>query len=135
MLANHDDQLILIKQFRKPVDSYVIQLPGGGVEDGEDIETAAKREFKEETGFECGQVSYLGHLLPASWRINEITHVFYTEEIIKDTGQQLEEHENIEIVKISITDCLNQIRKNQITDSELCYGILQAMLKGYIGLK
>jgi ADP-ribose pyrophosphatase len=134
MLAKHNDQLILIKQFRKPVGSYVVQLPGGGVEEGEELESAVKREFKEETGFECGKVSYLGNLLPASWRSNEITHVFYTDEIVNNSGQQLEEHENIEIVKLSIPDCLNQIRKNEITDSELCYAMLQAILKGYIRL-
>jgi ADP-ribose pyrophosphatase len=135
MLANDDEHLILVKQFRKPVESYTVQLPGGGVEEGEDLEFAVKREFKEETGFECGKAHYLGSLLPASWRSNEVTHVYYTEEILKHTGQQLEEHEKIEILKISISDCINQIRQNRITDSELCYAMLQAILKGFIKLK
>jgi ADP-ribose pyrophosphatase len=134
MLANDNEHLILIKQFRKPVGSYVIQLPGGGVEEGEELEFAARREFKEETGFDCGRVHYIGNLLPASWRSNEVTHVFYTEEIMNLTGQQLEKHENIEVMRVSISDCINEIKENRFTDSELCYAVLQANLKGFIKL-
>jgi ADP-ribose pyrophosphatase len=134
MLANDNEHLILIKQFRQPVGSYVIQLPGGGVEEGEELEFAARREFKEETGFDCGRVHYIGNLLPASWRSNEVTHVFYTEEIMNLTGQQLEKHENIEVMRVSITDCINEIKENRFTDSELCYAVLQIILKGFIKL-
>lgn len=132
VLANDDGQFILIKQFRKPVDSYVIQLPGGGVEECESLESAAKREFNEETGFECGKVNYLGKLLPASWRSNETTHVYYTEEILKHSEQKLEAHENICVLKMSISKCLELIKNLEITDSELCYAVLQAKLKGLI---
>ena len=132
MLANDNGQLIAIKQFRKPIEDYTIQLPGGGVNENEQLETAARREFKEETGYDCGSVHYLGNILPASWRSNEVTHVFYTDEILNQSSQELERHEDIEVMRITISDCIQGIRDHQYNDSELCYAVLQAILKGII---
>lgn len=44
--------LVLIKEFRMPINDYVYSLPAGLIDKGEDIYVAAKREMKEETGLE-----------------------------------------------------------------------------------
>lgn len=44
--------LVLIKEFRMPINDYVYSLPAGLIDEGEDIYVAAKREMKEETGLE-----------------------------------------------------------------------------------
>ncbi|OLS36891.1 NUDIX hydrolase [Bacillus sp. MRMR6] len=132
ILAKEGDKFILIKQYRKPVGEVVVQLPGGGVKKGEELELAARREFLEETGYECGALDYLGFLQPASWRTNEITHVFFTDEIGPNSQQQLEIHENIVVVKRQINEVLSLMTDNQLHDSELSYALLQAILKGKI---
>ncbi|MGG3563969.1 NUDIX hydrolase [Neobacillus rhizosphaerae] len=132
ILAKEGDSFLLIEQYRKPVGTTVQQLPGGGVKEGEELEQAARREFFEETGYQCGTVHYLGFLQPASWRTNEITHAFFKEEIGPKYHQQLEEHENIKVIKVKINECLNKVKENKMNDSELCYALLQSILKGYI---
>ena len=134
MLAVDENSLILIEQYRRPVASTVLQLPGGGVKKGEELEQAARREFFEETGYQCGRVEYLGLMQPASWRTNEITHVFFTKEVGENLSQQLEEHEKIKLVKLDMNDCLTRVKENQLHDSELCYALLQALLMGFITL-
>jgi ADP-ribose pyrophosphatase len=135
LLAKKENDFILIRQFRQPVAEYVVQLPGGGMELGESLETAARREFFEETGYKCGKVVYLGKMVPASWRSNEVTHVFYSEEVMPPSAQQLESHEKIEVLHMEVEECLKAAQNNQLTDSELCFAILQLLLKGYIEKK
>lgn len=47
-----EDKVVLIRQYRYPVDGYVYEFPAGLVDPGEDLVTAGVREFKEETGME-----------------------------------------------------------------------------------
>lgn len=48
----NERKLVLIKQFRVPINSYIYELPAGLVDNEEGIEKAVKRELKEETGLE-----------------------------------------------------------------------------------
>jgi ADP-ribose pyrophosphatase len=132
ILAKEGDSFILIRQYRQAVDDYVIQLPGGGVEKGEELEDAVRREFFEETGYQCGSVQYMGYMYPANWISNEIAHVFFSDEIIDRSHQKLEMNEKIQVQKITIAECMDKFRGSEINDSELSFALLQAILKGFI---
>ncbi|MDO5409042.1 MAG: NUDIX hydrolase [Lachnospiraceae bacterium] len=51
------DKVVLIRQYRYPIDGYVYEFPAGLVEPGEDFNEAAVREMKEETGLELEPIS------------------------------------------------------------------------------
>ena len=50
------DKVVLIRQYRYPLNDYVYEFPAGLVEPGEDFNEAAVREMKEETGLELSPV-------------------------------------------------------------------------------
>ena len=58
--ALHEEtkSLVLIKQFRIPLNDYVYELPAGLVDNNESIEEAVKRELMEETGLELTSINY-----------------------------------------------------------------------------
>ncbi len=51
MIARKGEKLVLVRQFRPPIDNYIIEFPAGLIDSGEKYETAALRELKEETGY------------------------------------------------------------------------------------
>ena len=60
IIATHvdEDKLVVIKQFRVPLNDYVYEIPAGLIDFGEDFETTVSRELKEETGLDLIQIDY-----------------------------------------------------------------------------
>jgi ADP-ribose pyrophosphatase len=80
--------LILIEQFRPPVDSPVIEIPAGVVGDNdhnrhESSEDCAHRELTEETGFRAGSLQHLGFTPSSPGLTSEIIHLFLATDLTK----------------------------------------------------
>lgn len=84
-----DDELVLVEQYRIPVQARVIELPAGLVGDqgepDEPVEAAAMRELEEETGFVA---KHLSHLLtcPTTAGMSDEMISFYLAEGLQRTG-------------------------------------------------
>lgn len=63
-------KLIMIKQYRYLVGDEVIEFPSGEIHNNESIERAAKREFKEESGFKCNSLIRLGSFYETYGQLN-----------------------------------------------------------------
>ncbi len=80
--------LIFIKEWRIPVQQYVIGFPAGlvgDVDSGEDIEVAASRELIEETGYSAGRMRLMCSGPPSAGLSNETIH-FYIADQLKVVG-------------------------------------------------
>ena len=51
-----EEKLVLIRQYRCPIDDYIYEFPAGLVDEGEDFKTAGARELKEETGLDFAPI-------------------------------------------------------------------------------
>lgn len=55
--ADMEEKIVLIRQYRCPLDDYIYEFPAGLVDEGEDFQTAGIRELKEETGLELEPIN------------------------------------------------------------------------------
>jgi ADP-ribose pyrophosphatase len=68
-------QLLIQREYSYPPDEVLWQLPGGGIEPGEDVDTAARRELSEESGFTAGRVDVIGAIYLDNRRSDALLHV------------------------------------------------------------
>ncbi|MDX1548024.1 MAG: NUDIX hydrolase [Rhodothermales bacterium] len=71
-----EGQVVCIRQYRHGREEVTLEVPGGMVDAGETPEQAARREMREETGYEAGEIVYLGAVAPNPAIQDNLCHSF-----------------------------------------------------------
>ena len=74
-----DGRFVFVRQFRKPIETELLEIVAGGLEKGELPADCARREIKEETGHDVLSLRPLGTAYPAPGYTDEILHLFFAE--------------------------------------------------------
>jgi 8-oxo-dGTP pyrophosphatase MutT (NUDIX family) len=99
--AYHKDKIILVKQFRYPINMFSIEFPAGLIDKGETPESTAVRELLEETGY-TGEITSVSPPLCTSAGItSEVIYSIQMEITSERAAQQLESSEEIEVLEFS----------------------------------
>ena len=97
-----DGLVILTKQYRPPVNKYVIEFPAGLNDRNETLEEVSKRELLEETGYKADSVQFICEGPLSSGASSEIMTVFLARDVV-DTGKQMpDDAEEIEIIRLPV---------------------------------
>jgi ADP-ribose pyrophosphatase len=118
-----EDNVLLVKQFRKPVEKELLEIPAGGIDAGEDAEAAVIREMREETGFWPQHVEHLGGFYSAPGYGTEYLYLYLATDL---TPSQLyaEDTEAIEVVPVPVNQITELFTSGRICDAKSIAGLL-----------
>ena len=120
-----DGEVLLVRQYRPPVERMELGLPAGLVESGEKPEVAARRELLEETGYAGGEWECLTAIATSPGLKDNWAYLFLARGVEKAAPLDLDEHERIEVEKVSLGDMLSLVQTGEIISSS---GGVAAML-------
>ena len=121
---NDKGEIYMVKQFRYPFSSVLLEIPAGKLEKGEDHRECGIRELKEEIGAEA---EYLGCLYPTVAYDTEIIHM-YLAKGLSFGEQSLDDGEFIDVIKMPFEQAVEMVMKNEIPDAKTQLAILKAKL-------
>ena len=118
-----DGRVVLVRQYRYPVDQLVWELPAGRVDPGESPETAAQRELQEEIGHRARQLSPLAFFYTTPGFCDEAMHVF------RATGLEPapapgDEDERIEVRAFTLAELGAMIEAGEIREGKTLVALL-----------
>ncbi|MBU4486075.1 MAG: NUDIX hydrolase [Candidatus Delongbacteria bacterium] len=99
--AFHKDKIVLVKQFRFPINMYSIEFPAGLIDDGETPESTAVRELLEETGYKGIVTNVSPPLCTSAGITGEIVYLIDMDITSEKKHQTLDESEEIEVLEFS----------------------------------
>ena len=120
-----DKNIFMVKQYRKPYDEVVTEIPAGKLEKGENPDEAVLRELREETGYRAKKCRFIGKCYPSPGYLNEIIYIYLAEDL-EFVGQELDAGEFLEVVRLPLSEALQMIMENEIADAKTQIAILKA---------
>lgn len=123
-----EGNVILVKQFRYPMQQATLEIPAGKLEPGEVPGDCGRRELLEETGRTCGFYVSLGTLFPTPAYDTEVIHMYLAEKLSAPVQQQLDAEEFLDVVEMPLEKAIQMVMDGEIRDAKTQI----ALLKTYV---
>jgi len=122
---DEDGNVVLVRQYRKPAEDTLLEVPAGGVEDGEVSEEAVLRELQEEIGYTADNLVHLSSFWVAPGWATEYMHT-YLATGLRESRLDGDEDENIEVVRLPFGDAVAMFKTGEINDGKTIAALLLA---------
>ena len=119
-----DGRLLFERQYRYPLGRVMLELPAGKIELDEDTLETARRELREETGYEAALWRHLGTMHPTIGYADERIEIYLAQKLSALPGNALDEGEFLEVVTLSLDEALAEVRAGRLTDGKTLSALL-----------
>jgi len=121
-----DGRVIVIRQYRAPLDREIWEFPAGRLDEGESAEDAARRECEEEIGLVPHRVERLGAFYPAPGFCDEQLIFFRVSDLRPpppDSPNKPDEDEDITTRAMSVAEVRAMLQRGEIEDLKTAYAL------------
>ncbi len=121
-----DGRVVLVRQYRAPIDRMTWEFPAGSLDEGESADAAALRECEEEIARVPAQVERLGAWYPVPGYCDEEMIFFRVSDLrapAPDSPHKPDEDENIETRSVTIDELKGMAARGEIVDLKTAFGL------------
>ncbi|MBN1857088.1 MAG: NUDIX hydrolase [Dehalococcoidia bacterium] len=115
--VDEDNNVLLVRQYRYPVSTLLLELPAGGIEEGEEPVDCVRRELQEEIGFMPGRIETLGGFYSIPGYGTEYLYAYAVHDL-KPSRLVAEDTDEIEVIKVPLQDIPELIESGKICDAK-----------------
>ncbi len=124
LALDEDKKLLLVEQYRYPLERVTLETPAGKIEPGEKTILTAMRELEEETGYTAESLTLVSKIATTPGFTDEWIETYLAHEIKElETKVAGDEDEFINLMRLSKEEAFAAIESGQICDFKTVYGI------------
>jgi ADP-ribose pyrophosphatase len=124
VLPVHDDgRVVLVRQYRYPVDAKVWELPAGRLDPGESVEEGARRELEEEVGLQPARLEPLSVFYTTPGFCDETMYLFRAT-ALRSVPPRPDADERIEAAVFTLEEARDMIRRGEVREGKTLVALL-----------
>jgi ADP-ribose pyrophosphatase len=120
---DEQDNVLLVRQFRHAVDRFLLEIPAGGIDPGEEPVDSVRRELQEEIGYFPRKIDKLGGFYSVPGYGTEYLHCFLAADLVP-SRLMAEDTDDIELVRVSLDEIPRLIASGEIRDGKSIAALL-----------
>lgn len=121
-------RVLLVRQYRKPLEEALWEVPAGKMEPGEDPEVCARRELAEEAGVMAERLLYLGRIATTPGFSDEIIHLYRAEGLHPAGHVDGDPDEALEAIPVEWPEVMRMVENGELWDAKsLCLILREAV--------
>jgi len=123
VVLDEQDNVLLVRQFRHAVGRFLLEIPAGGIDPGEEPIDSVRRELQEEIGYFPQKIDNLGGFYATPGYGTEYLHCFLATDLVP-RRLVAEDTEDIELVRVSPDEIPRLITSGEICDAKSIAALL-----------
>lgn len=124
VIAETQEGILFVEQFRYPYGKTLLELPAGKMESGEDPRVTARRELSEETGYIAQKLTFLGEIYPSPGYTDERLFLYLATDLAR-TDAHPDDGEFLSVRYIKPEDAAAMVASGEIKDAKTIIALLK----------